>query len=110
MAQLQDKLLGIYQLVRNSFKLQLPKRDNDPRITSKTYKVGNLVYYYDSTRTVGKSPKLKSDIWKGPFVVVKRFSDILFEIKSHTLGKSRVLHFDRLKPYTSDSVPEILKN
>ena len=71
-AQLQDKLLGIYQLVRNSCKMQLPKKDNDPRITSKTYKVGDLVYYHDSTRTVGKSPKLKSDIWKGPFVIVKR--------------------------------------
>ena len=108
-AQLRDKLLDIYQLVKNSFKIQLPKRDNDPRITSKTYKVGDLVYFHDSTRTIGKSPKLKSDIWKGPFVVIKKFSDILFEIKSHSLGKSRILHFERLKPYTSDSVPEVVQ-
>ena len=108
-AQLQDKLLGIYQLVRNSCKMQLPKKDNDSRIASKTYKVGDLVYYHDITRTVGKSPKLKSDIWKGPFVVVKKFSDILFEIKAHTLGKSKILHFNRLKPYISDSIPEIVQ-
>ena len=105
-AQLQDKLLGIFQLVRESFKMQLPKRDSDTRISLKTYKVGDLVYYYDTTRTVGKSPKLKSHIWKGPFVIVKKFSDILFELKSHALGKSKILHFNRLKPYTSESVPE----
>ena len=36
-------------------------------------------------------------------------SDLLFEVKSHSVGKSKILHFDRLKPYTSDSVPEMVE-
>ena len=106
---LRGKLDSIYQLVRNSFKMKLPKKDSDSRLSSKTYKIGDLVYYHDSTRSVGKSPKLKSDVWKGPCVITRKFSDLLFEIKSHSVGKSKILHFDRLKPYTSDSVPELVQ-
>ena len=108
-SELRDKLDSIYQLVRESFKMKLPKKDSDPRLSSKACKVGDLVYYRDSTRTVGKSPKLKSDVWKGPCVVTRKFSDLLFEVKSHSVGKSKILHFDRLKPYTSDSVPEMVE-
>ena len=78
--------------------MKLPKKDSDSRLSSKT--IGDLVYYHDSTRSVGKSPKLKSDVWKGPCVITRKFSDLLFEIKSHSIGKSKILNFDRLKPYT----------
>ena len=37
----------------------------------------------------------------------KKLSDILFEIKTSLQSKSKILHFDRLKPYTSEIVPEI---
>ena len=36
----------------------------------------------------------------------KKLSDILFEIKT-SQSKSKILHFDRLKPYTSELVPEL---
>ena len=108
-SELRDKLDSIHQLVRESFKMKLPKKDSDPRLSSKAYKVGDLVYYRDSTRTVGKSPKSKSDVWKGPCVVTRKFSDLLFEVKSHPVGKSKILHFDKLKSYTSDSVPEMVE-
>ena len=77
----------IFQLVRESFKINSPKKDCDSRISSKTYKVGDLVYYRDNTRTVGRSPKLKSQIWKGPCVIVEELSDTLFEIKTSHQSK-----------------------
>ena len=40
-------------------------------------------------------------------MIVKKVSDILFEIKTSLQSKSKILHFDRLKPYTSEIVPEI---
>ena len=55
-----EKLNAIFQLVRESLKINSPKKDCDPRISLKTYKVGDLVYYRDNTRTVGQSPTLKS--------------------------------------------------
>ena len=106
-SELTDKLKSIYQLVRKSFKMNFSKKDCDPRISAKTYKVGDLVYYRDSTRTVGKSPKLKAEIWKGPCVIVKKLSDLLFELQKTAQSKSKILHFDRLKSYTSERVPEM---
>ena len=66
----------------NTCDINSPKKDCDPRISLKKYKVGDLVHYCDNTRTVGKSPKLKSQIWKGPCAIIKKLSDILFEIKT----------------------------
>ena len=70
--EMREKLNTIFQLVRESFKINSPKKDCVPRISLKTYKVCDLVYYHENTRTVGKSPKLKSQIWKGPCVIVKK--------------------------------------
>ena len=70
--KMREKLNTIFQLVGESFKINSLKKDCDPRISLKTYKVGDLVYYRDNTRTVGKIPKLKSQIWKDPCVIVKK--------------------------------------
>ena len=40
-------------------------------------------------------------------MIVKKLSDILFEIKTSLQSKSKILHFDRLKHYTSEIVPEM---
>ena len=85
--EMTEKLNAMLKLVRESLKINSPKKDCDPRISLKTYKIGDLVYYHDNTRTVGKSPKLKSQIWKGPCVIVKKLSDILFEIKTSLQSK-----------------------
>ena len=106
----REKLQNIFETVRNSLKIKVPRKDCDPRISLQAYKVDDLVYYQDSTRTVGKSPKLKSDIWKGPCVVTRKLSDILFEIKTNFQWEPKILHFDRLKSYTSESVPEPVQN
>ena len=57
--EMREKLNTIFQLVRESFKINSPKKDCDPRISLKTYKVGDLLYYRDNTRTVGKKSKIK---------------------------------------------------
>ena len=96
-SELRGKLDSIYQLIRDSFKMKLPKKDNDSRLSSKTYKIGDLVYYHDSTRSIGKRPKLKSDVWKGPCVITRKFSNLLFEIKSHSIGKSKICNGEEFR-------------
>ena len=59
---------------------EIQKSDYDPRILSNTYSVGDLVYHLDSSQKIGLSPKLSSQPWKGPFVISKKFSVLLFEI------------------------------
>lgn len=64
------------------------------------------MYYRDSTRQIGRSPKLNPHKYVGPCVVTKKHSDLLFEICSKQKGKRRVLHHNRLKPYLSDEIPD----
>lgn len=77
------------------------KRDYDTRISSHTYSFGKLVYYFDSSRKIGLSPKIRRQPWKGPFVISKKLSDLLFEITDQ-----RIVHHDRLKPYHSNMIPD----
>ena len=74
------------------------KKDHDTRISQNNYNIGDLVDYRDSTRQIGKSPKLNPHKYVGPCVVIKKHSDLLFEICSKQKGKRRVLHHNRLKP------------
>ena len=67
-----------------------------------TYEIGDLVYVLDSARKIGISPKLQP-VWKGPYVISKFISPILFEVADKR--KSFVLHNDRLKPCEDRSIP-----
>ncbi len=65
---LNERMTKIYQFVRQHLKsnAERQKRDYDTRIAVNNYSVGDTVYVLDSTRTVGKSPKLKSELYKRP--------------------------------------------
>ncbi len=105
--KLKDKMLRVHELCREHLQksLERERRDYDTRISINNYEVGDLVYALDSTKTVGKSYKLKSDRWKGPLVIVRKISDLLFEVRGPPKTKPKVLHHDRLKPYLSEDRP-----
>ena len=107
-SDLWNKMSEIQVYVRKHLGIaaERQKRDYDSRISSNTYSVGDLVYYLDSSRKIAFSPKLRSQPWKGPFVVSKKFSDLLFEITGQQKSKVRVVHHDRLKPYHSNLIPD----
>ena len=73
-----------------------------------TLNVGDLVYCLDKTKAVGRSKKLEPIIWQGPFVVSRKISDLLFEIK--TQKKLKSVHHDKLKRFTSDIIPAWAQN
>ena len=51
---------------------------------------------------------MKNRRWAGPAVIVRKISDLLYEVKVSE-KKSKILHHDRLKEYLSDDVPEWIK-
>ena len=105
---LNDKLCKIYELVRKNLKTNAKrqKRDYDTRIIFHAYSVGDIVYVLDSSRIVGKSPKLKREVWKGPFVVVRKVSDILYQVKGPPKTKSKIVHHDRIRRFKCNSIPQ----
>ena len=53
---------------------------------------------HNPARKVGICPKLVRS-WEGPFLVIKRLSDVTYRIQRSPRAKRKVVHFDRLKPY-----------
>ena len=78
------------------------KKDYDLRLKENTYEIGDLVYLLDSARKIGQSSKLQQ-IWKGPLLVTKVLTPILFEVTGRK--KPVVLHHDRLKPCCDRNIP-----
>ena len=83
------------------------KKHYDLRLKENTYEVGDLVYLLDSARKIGQSSKLQQ-IWKGPLLVTKVLTPILFEVTGRK--KPVVLHHDRLKPCCDRSIPLWLRH
>ena len=104
---LKAKLENSYSLARQFTKstIKRQKRDYDSRLNTNSYKVGDLVYCLDKSKTVGRSKKLEPIIWQGPLVITRKFGDLLFEIKSN-VQKPKIVHHDRLKPYNSNIIPD----
>ena len=102
--RLQQILRQVHTLARESLQSsqERQKRDYDLKLKVTTYEIGDLVYVLDSARKIGISPKLQP-VWKGPYVIYKVISPILFEVADKR--KSFVLHHDRLKPCEDRSIP-----
>jgi len=97
---LNDKLEAVHQVARNKIKIRSDhqKKHYDLRVHGQKYDRGQFVWLHNPVRKVGISPKLVRS-WEGPFLVVKRLSDVTYRIQLNAKSKMKVVHFDRLKPY-----------
>ena len=89
------------------------KKGYDSRSKEREYlKIGSYVrYYYPPEMQKSKFARP----WLGPYEVIEKVTDVNYKIKSVAEpSKSRVVHFDTLKPYESDpglqpDVPEMME-
>ena len=63
------------------------------------YEIGTGVWLHSPQRKKGRSPKLSRN-WDGSYVVVKDINDVVVRMKRSRQAKSKVVHINRLKPYT----------
>ena len=61
-----------------------------------TFSEGDLVWLLVPAIPVGTTPKL-SKLWRGPFVVIGKLSDVTYRIENLDTGKPQVVHVNRLK-------------
>ena len=62
------------------------------------YKRGDAVWLKVHRKWVGKSPKLQMH-WEGPYLVVSKRSDLVYEIQRSINEKPKFAHHDHLKKY-----------
>ena len=106
--KLRRTLQKAHQVAASHLKTQLGyrKRYGNLRLCEKTYDVGDFVYRLNQATKTGQSRKLKP-VWKGPLVVIKVLSPVLFRVRDRK--KEHVLHHDKLKPCTDRHIPMWLR-
>ena len=74
------------------------EKNYDIKTNDQNFSLGDGVLLFNPARIKGKSPKLTCK-WEGPYTIVRKVSDLIYEIKTSSNSKSKVVHVNRLKPY-----------
>jgi hypothetical protein len=98
--EMEEKMESAHKVAREKIQRRSDhqKRNYDLRVHGRKYERGQFVWLHNPARKVGVCPKLVRP-WEGPFLVVKRMSDVTYRIQRNNKSKMKVVHFDRLKPY-----------
>ena len=99
--QLESTLTEAYEKVRANTTRQLDHQAElyNEKVHGKPYEVGSHVWVLFPQVPRGKSKKLYRP-WSGPFVVVKRLSNVTYRVQDcNNRRKRMVVHFNRLKQY-----------
>ena len=107
---LETDLQDCFQIAREHLRRNVSrmKRNYDTRISQRSYEKGDLVYLKDLTRKIGHCKKLDPNIWVGPYSIIRKYSDLLFEIQGKPGTRPKLVHHDRIKPFLSDEIPNWL--
>jgi hypothetical protein len=77
------------------------KQSHDARVSFHRYKVGDLIWYLTGKGQLDVTPKLRVP-YEGPFLVLKRLTDVTYLIQFDAKGHQKVVHHDKLKHYEGD--------
>lgn len=106
-AELEKAMKTAHEVARKHLKAsqERMKRNYDLKVYTKAFEAGDLVYILDTAVVKGQCRKLSSP-WKGPGIVVTKFSPYLYRVKL----KNAVFtaNHDRLKPCRDKKLPEWL--
>ena len=104
--QLENQLVRIHDFARCHMQISSKGMKNyyDKRTNFVELSVGDCVWFHNPVRKQGISLKLQRP-WKGPFVITQKLNDVLYKIQESPRGKSKVVHYDRLKRYEGENKP-----
>ena len=77
---------------------QKHKESYDVKLVIVRYEPGDLVWYRTDIGQLKFTPKLRS-AFQGPYLVLKRMSDLVYMIQLKRQGDRKVVHHNKLKPY-----------
>ena len=105
--RLRDAHIRARAVLQSSSRRQ--KRNYDKKAVDKSYLVGSFVWLHNEVRKKGRCPKLEFK-WHGPFLVIKKLSDVVYRIQQSPQSKPKVVHIDRLKQYQGKDLRSWLRN
>ena len=107
---LREKMQHAHRIARRhlSSAAQRNKEIYDAKVALNKYSVSSVVWYLSEARQVGECQKLMH-VYEGPYLIVKKYSEINFLLQLDKKGKTRVTHHNKLKPYEGDDPPSWLR-
>ena len=79
----------------------------DQLANSSGFQEGGTVWLYHPIWKRGKAPKPQT-CWEGPYIIITRINDVIYQIQRHPRAKMMVIHLYRLASYleaTQDEQP-----
>lgn len=109
--ELEKQLIKIHEIARKHIKLSSDgmKRYYDRNTNFTEYSVGDAVWFHNPVRKKGLTLKFQRP-WNGPFVVIKKYSDVTYKIQESLRSKPKVVHYDRLNTYNGENKPTWFPN
>ncbi|CAC5374833.1 unnamed protein product [Mytilus coruscus] len=98
-SNLHNRMEEVFKTARESLQLtaERQKKDYDTRLVENKFTVGSLVYKSNTFYRKLDAP------WSGPYVVMEILSPVVYKIRNQK--KTKVIHHDRLKPYSTQQPP-----
>ena len=105
-SNLKARLQDAYEHARENLGAgaERQKRYYDLGTMDEQYKVGDLVWLLNESHRKGRCPKLQKK-WIGPMIVEAKVNNVTYKLRVSST-KTRVVHFDKLKPYLAREVPK----
>lgn len=100
-SELREKLRAAHKIAKSNAQEEKVKAKQyyDKRANQVTFQEGDKVLLYDETLRRGRSKKLET-LWCGPYVIIKRNSDVNYIIKKGR--KEMTVHANRLKLFVEN--------
>lgn len=97
--ELQDQLESAHQIVQKyvSGQIMRQKKNHDKNVKLCQCKQGQKIYVHFPLRTPGRSPKFTSQ-WRGHYQVLKKLTDVTYEVNCGSSTRKQVTHADRMRP------------
>ena len=104
--QLRQKMQYAHEVARKhlSSSAKRSKEIYDTKVSVNQYQVGDVVWLLQEARHVGECQKLVR-IYEGPYLVIRKYSDINFLLQLDGQGKTKPSHHNKLKPYEGVNAP-----
>ena len=102
--ELEETLNCAHDFARMHLKFSADrmKRRYDVGANTDVFREGDAVRCHNPQRRRGISPKLWS-CWEGPYLVRRKFNDVVYEIQISPRAKTQIVHRDRLWKYNGEN-------
>lgn len=109
--QLEKQLVRIHDFARKHMQISSDGMKNyyDKNANFVEFSVGDCVWFHNPIRRKGLSLKFQRP-WKGPYIITEKLNNVLYKIQESPKGKSKTVHYDRLKKYQGENKPNWFKS